>query len=226
MSALLLSGGLPIDPAIVLTGEHCKVIPYQSEHMVDLWELTKDFPQVFAYLPVGPFDSSDGLRENFDRVSATPDNFTFSIVSNTTHKVVGTFSYLAIREQMGVLEIGWILYSPAMQRRSIGTEAMFLITDYAVEKLNYRRIEWKCNAANQGSRNAALRYGHQFEGVFRQHMIVKGQNRDSAWFSILDSEWKSTLRGCYLEWLSGENLSSDGQQLRSLQELIKDARLL
>lgn len=164
------------------------------------------------------------MRECYDTIHSTPGNFTFSIVCNRTGKAVGTFSYLSIRASMGVLEIGSILFSPSMQRRAIGTEAIFLITDYAVNQLNYRRIEWKCNSLNKPSYNAALRYGYKFEGIFRQHMIVRGVNRDSAWFSILDCEWKHELEGAYREWLSNENFGPDGQQLNTLHSFITKRR--
>jgi RimJ/RimL family protein N-acetyltransferase len=119
---------------------------------------------------------------------------------------------------MGVIEVGHILYSPALQRTPLGTEAQYLLARYAFETLGYRRYEWKCNALNAPSRRAALRYGFVFEGVLRQHMIAKGRNRDTAFFSMLDSEWPART-AAFERWLAPENFDADGKQIASLSEL-------
>jgi RimJ/RimL family protein N-acetyltransferase len=119
---------------------------------------------------------------------------------------------------MGVIEVGHILYSPALQRTPLGTEAQYLLARYAFETLGYRRYEWKCDALNAPSRRAALRYGFVFEGVLRQHMIAKGRNRDTAFFSMLDSEWPAR-KAAFERWLAPENFDADGQQRTSLSEL-------
>jgi RimJ/RimL family protein N-acetyltransferase len=119
---------------------------------------------------------------------------------------------------MGVIEVGHILYSPALQRTPLGTEAQYLLARYAFEALGYRRYEWKCNALNAPSRRAALRYGFVFEGVLRQHMIAKGRNRDTAFFSMLDSEWPAR-KAAFERWLAPENFDADGKQRTSLSEL-------
>jgi len=119
---------------------------------------------------------------------------------------------------MGVIEVGHILYSPALQRTPLGTEAQYLLARYAFETLGYRRYEWKCNALNAPSRRAALRYGFVFEGVLRQHMIAKGRNRDTAYYSMLDSEWPQRKLN-FERWLSPDNFTADGRQKVSLSAL-------
>jgi len=213
-----ISGGLPIDDRVELNGRLCKVVPFKPSHVDELWEFVKECPAVFAYLPWGPFDNVESFRVALTGVSDIPGNFTFSIIRLDNNKVMGTFSYLSIRAPMGVLEIGWIIYSPAMQRSPIGTEAMYLIIKHAFEDLHFRRIEWKCNAENDKSRNAALRYGFRQEGIFRNHMIVKGRNRDSWWASIIDSEWNQLSRG-FLAWLDASNFNEEGEQIKSLRSL-------
>ena len=116
---------------------------------------------------------------------------------------------MEIRPAMRVVEVGHIVYSPALQRTPLATEAQFLLMRYAFETLGYRRYEWKCNALNAPSRRAALRFGFKFEGLFRQHMIAKGRNRDTAWFSILDSEWPAR-KAAFERWLAPENFDSNG----------------
>lgn len=125
---------------------------------------------------------------------------------------------MEIRPSMGVIEVGHILYSPALQRTPLGTEAQYLLARYAFETLGYRRYEWKCDALNAPSRRAALRYGFVFEGVLRQHMIAKNRNRDTAFFSMLDSEWPAR-KTAFERWLVPENFDADGKQRTSLSEL-------
>ena len=119
---------------------------------------------------------------------------------------------------MRVIEVGHIVYSPALQRTPLATEAQYLLARYAFETLGYRRYEWKCDALNAASRRAALRYGFTFEGIFRQHMIAKGRNRDTAWFSMLDSEWPAR-KAAFERWLAPENFAADGRQIVSLSAL-------
>ncbi len=129
-------------------------------------------------------------------------------------------SLMRIDPKHRVIEVGSILYSPLLQRTRGATEAMYLLMRYAFEDLNNRRYEWKCNALNAPSRSAALRLGFTFEGIFRQHMIAKGQNRDTAWFSIIDSEWPKAQKA-FESWLAPENFSAEGKQRKSLAELRK-----
>ena len=125
---------------------------------------------------------------------------------------------MEIRPAMRVIEIGHITYSPALQRTPLGTEAQYLFARYAFETLGYRRYEWKCNSLNAPSRRAALRFGFKFEGIFRQHMIVKGHSRDTAWYSMLDSEWPAR-KAAFERWLAPDNFDGAGRQRTSLATL-------
>jgi RimJ/RimL family protein N-acetyltransferase len=145
------------------------------------------------------------------------DPYSYAIVDRSG-QALGIATLMEIRPSMGVIEVGHILYSPALQRTPLGTEAQYLLARYAFETLGYRRYEWKCNALNAPSRRAALRYGFVFEGVLRQHMIAKGRNRDTAFFSMLDSEWPAR-KTAFERWLAPENFDADGQQRTSLSEL-------
>lgn len=127
-------------------------------------------------------------------------------------------SYLRITPEFGVIEIGHIWFAPQLQRTTAATEAIYLLARHAFDDLGYRRVEWKCNALNAASRRAAERFGFAFEGVFRKHQIVKGRNRDTAWYAIIDDEWP-IIRAGFQAWLSPENFDSDGWQIRSLGEL-------
>ena len=117
-----------------------------------------------------------------------------------------------------MIEVGHIWYSPALQRTRLATEAMYVMARHVFDDLGYRRYEWKCNALNEPSRRAAVRLGFTFEGVFRQHMVIKGENRDTAWYSMLDSEWPAA-KAAFEAWLRPENFDAEGRQLRSLAEL-------
>jgi RimJ/RimL family protein N-acetyltransferase len=130
----------------------------------------------------------------------------------------GYASYMRMDPAQGVIEVGNILLSPALQRTTAATEAMYLMACHIFEDLGYRRYEWKCNSKNEPSRRAALRLGFTFEGIFRQHMVVKGQNRDTAWFSMLDKEWPAR-KSSFEAWLDPANFDGDGRQRKSLAQL-------
>ena len=143
------------------------------------------------------------------------DPLFFTILENRQKEPVGLAAYLRITPIHRVIEVGHLLFGPALQKTPGATEAMYLMARHAFEDLGYRRYEWKCNALNTGSRTAAQRLGFAFEGIFRQHMMVKGQNRDTAWYSMLDSEWPD--RKAELEaWLRPENFGNDGAQRHPL----------
>jgi RimJ/RimL family protein N-acetyltransferase len=127
----------------------------------------------------------------------------------------GVASYLRITEEHGVIEIGHIWFGRDLRQTRAATEAIYLLSAHAFDDLGYRRLEWKCNALNDASRRAAERFGFSFEGVFRNHMVIKGENRDSAWYSITDDEWPE-LKRCYEAWLAPENFDEDGRQLKPL----------
>jgi RimJ/RimL family protein N-acetyltransferase len=133
-------------------------------------------------------------------------------------KAAGWASYMRMEPAHGVIEVGNIMLSPALQRTRAATEAMYLMARHVFEDLGYRRYEWKCNALNEPSRRAALRYGFTFEGIFRQHMVIKDQNRNTAWFSMLDSEWPARKR-VFETWLDPVNFNIEGLQQQGLTEI-------
>jgi len=170
---------------------------------------------LFRYLPYGPFAGFDDFKAWLDQRAASKDPLFFAIVDLETLAPQGMSSYLRMTPEHGVIEIGHIWFSPALQRTRQATEAIYLMSRHAFDDLGYRRLEWKCDALNDGSRRAAERFGFSFEGVFRQHLVVKGRNRDSAWYSILDGEWP-VIRAAFEAWLAPGNFDADGRQRQSL----------
>jgi len=177
-------------------------------------------PAIWSYLPEGPFESPARLEESLREAERSADPLRYTIVRASDHRPLGTASYLRITPEFGVIEIGHIWFGTPLQRTTGATEAIFLLARHAFDELGYRRLEWKCNALNAASRRAAERFGFTFEGVFRQHQVIKGRNRDTAWYSILDREWPA-VRAAFLAWLEPDNFDSDGRQRRSLTELRK-----
>jgi RimJ/RimL family protein N-acetyltransferase len=170
----------------------------------------------WMYLWDGPYLSEAAFLEDLARKAVSADPFFFSIVERTTGRAVGVASYLRITPKDRVIEVGSILFTPALQRTRGATEAMYLMARHAFETLGYRRYEWKCNALNAPSRRAAARLGFQFEGLFRQHMIVKGRSRDTAWFAMIDRDWPA-IRAAYDAWLDPSNFDADGRQRTPLR---------
>eukprot|EP00603_Paraphysomonas_imperforata_P006394 CAMPEP_0114413538 /NCGR_PEP_ID=MMETSP0103-20121206/910_1 /TAXON_ID=37642 ORGANISM="Paraphysomonas imperforata, Strain PA2" /NCGR_SAMPLE_ID=MMETSP0103 /ASSEMBLY_ACC=CAM_ASM_000201 /LENGTH=199 /DNA_ID=CAMNT_0001581623 /DNA_START=62 /DNA_END=658 /DNA_ORIENTATION=- len=190
-------------PAIdLLEGRTCRLEAFTTEHVTSLYESTvmEGAEDRFRYLP----EYSNPSREEFDswfhaKMSSTDPKY-YAIIDKSTGKVGGRQTFMSIRPEHGVAEIGHIHYSPLIARTTICTEGMFLMLQYLFDVLKYRRCEWKCNNANDASKRAAARFGFTAEGVFRQHLVIKGENRDTAWFSILDSEWDDKYRDAYLKW--------------------------
>lgn len=149
--------------------------------------------------------------------SLSVDPLFFAVIDRDSGKAEGRQALMRIDAAHGVIEIGSILWGPAIAGTRVATEAQFLFMAHAFEILGYRRYEWKCHNGNEPSKRAALRFGFAFEGIFRQHMVVKGQNRDTAWFAIVDNAWPA-LKRRYERWLSPDNFDSSGQQLQRLQD--------
>lgn len=145
--------------------------------------------KLWRYMPRGPFADAQDQAAFLREWQATPNVIAFTVRDTTTKNSLGSISLMSIRAEHGVAELGNIWYAPAAQRTKANTEACYLLLRHCFEDLGYRRMEWKCDARNEPSRNAALRLGFTFEGIFRQHMMIKGENRDTAWFAILDHEW-------------------------------------
>lgn len=176
----------------------------------------------WTYLPVGPFATFDDYDRWLRVMAAGIDPYFFTVVERATARPVGVASYLRIEPAAGAIEVGHINFSPLAQRTSVATDAMFLMMQHAFT-LGYRRYEWKCDALNTPSRDAAERLGFTYEGLFRQATIYKGRSRDTAWYSILDREFPA-LERAYLAWLAAANRTADGRQLRRLADLIAEAR--
>jgi RimJ/RimL family protein N-acetyltransferase len=172
----------------------------------------------FRYL----FEPAPQTRAEFDawaeRASSTKDPLFYAVIDKASGRAEGRQALMRITPEHGVIEIGSILWGPAIARTRIATEALYLFAAYSFDTLGYRRFEWKCDALNEPSRRAALRFGFSFEGIFRQHMVVKGKNRDTAWFAITDTDWPRIKAGMQA-WLAAENFDGEGRQRRKLQEL-------
>jgi RimJ/RimL family protein N-acetyltransferase len=180
-------------------------------------------PDIWTYLPDGPYESIEDYRRSLAAAAASEDPLYFAIVGLPDERPLGMCAYMRITPEFGVVEIGHIWLAPELQRTTAATEAVFLLASHVFDELGYRRLEWKCNSLNAPSRRAAERLGFTFEGVFRNHLVVKGRNRDTAWYSILDEEWP-TIRESFESWLSAENFDRNGRQLRSLGELMGVSR--
>jgi RimJ/RimL family protein N-acetyltransferase len=176
--------------------------------------------EVWRWLSDGPYAREEDLAEALAaKETGTAARF-FAIVPAETEAAVGYASLMRIDPANGVIEVGNVMFSPALQRTPSATEAMYLMARYVFEELGYRRYEWKCNAVNLPSRRAAERLGFTFEGVFRQHMVIKGQNRDTAWYAMLDGEWPERKRA-FEAWLAPENFDAEGRQRRGLTSFRK-----
>ena len=217
--------GAPVDdrPAprpgpVSLQGRFGRVERLSPAHAGDLWAAVKGHDRLWTYIAgYGPFSDAAGHAQ-WVATSLRHDDPYFYTIVDADNRAVGTFALMAIRPEQRVVEVGHVVYSPALQRSPLATEAEYLLARYVFETLGYRRYEWKCDSLNAPSRRAALRYGFTFEGIFRQHMISKGRNRDTAWFAMVDGEWPTRKRA-FERWLSPENFTAEGKQKVSLSSL-------
>jgi RimJ/RimL family protein N-acetyltransferase len=202
-----------------MQGRFCRLEPLALHHAESLHAanaLDKD-GRNWTYLPYGPFDSSSALAAWIDSFASGRDPQFYAIVDLQNDKAVGVASFMRIKPQSGAIEVGHINYSPLLQRTPAATEAMYLMMARAFD-LGYRRYEWKCDALNRPSRAAAQRLGFSFEGVFRQALVVKGRNRDTAWYAAMDHDWPA-LKAAFLQWLSPSNFDGQGRQRVGLSTL-------
>ncbi|MES2355442.1 MAG: GNAT family protein [Pseudomonadota bacterium] len=203
-----------------LAGRFCRLEPLNSaNHAADLfaaYSLDTDGKD-WTYLPYGPFDSLTSYSKWMDHTCSGADPLFFAIISEITGKAIGVASYLRIDPEAGSIEVGHLNFSPIMQQAPAATEAMWLMMNEAFS-LGFRRYEWKCNALNLPSRSAAQRLGFSFEGIFRQASIVKGHNRDTAWYAAIDQEFPA-LRKAFLAWLDLSNFDEQGKQRSQLSVL-------
>ena len=196
----------PIDPRRHLDGLF--EMGHADELALNLW----------AYLPYGPFADKTAMATWLRGCAGSPDPVFFALRDKATNNLAGMASFLEIRPALGVVEVGHIWFAPPFQHTPAMTEALFLMMSHAMDDLANRRLEWKCNALNQPSRVAALRLGFRFEGVFYNHLIPKGLSRDSAYYSLLDSEWPA-VRENFNQWLACDNFDQHGGQRHSLSTL-------
>lgn len=201
-----------------MEGRFCRVEPLDvTRHADELYRAncadTED--SVWTYLLHGPFSNFETYRHWMENTCLGDDPLFYAVINLKTRTAVGVASYMRIDPANGVIEVGHINYSPTLQRTAAGTEAMYLMMKRAFDELGYRRYEWKCDNLNVASKRAAQRYGFSFEGVFRQAVVTKGRNRDTAWFSIIDNDWPG-IKMAFEAWLSPENMGDEGQQKQPL----------
>jgi RimJ/RimL family protein N-acetyltransferase len=202
-----------------LDGETVRLEPLDvGRHGEDLFVASQGADETWRYLPYGPFANGAEFMSWLERHSATADPMAFAIIDRSARAARGIATFMSIVPEHGVIEIGHIWLSPQLQRTRQATEAIFVMSRHAFDVLGNRRLEWKCDAANEPSRRAAERFGFVYEGVFRQHRVIKARNRDTAWYSIIDSEWPSR-RAEFEAWLSAGNFDANGAQRISLSEI-------
>jgi RimJ/RimL family protein N-acetyltransferase len=190
-------------------------------HADSLWDAVRgpEHDHLWTWLFDGPFRERAAFDEALARKASTRDPLFFAIVDRASSRAIGYASYMRIEPAHRCIEVGGILYTPLLQRTAGATEAMYLMARRVFEELGYRRYEWKCDSQNEPSRRAALRLGFTFEGIFRQHMLVKGKNRDTAWYSMLDAEWPER-KAAFERWLAPPNFDESGRQRASLDSKV------
>lgn len=202
-----------------LDGRWVRLEPLARAHAAELHAANRDSNAIWDYLPYGPFSDEADYAAWVDSVAELADPLFFAVIDRATGRPGGVMSYLRITPASGSIEVGHICLSPRLQRTRAVSEAIFLLADWAF-KAGYRRFEWKCDALNLPSRRAAERFGFSWEGVFRQATVVKGRNRDTAWFAMTDGDWRC-LRPAWAAWLDPENFDAVGRQVRRLGDLTR-----
>jgi RimJ/RimL family protein N-acetyltransferase len=192
-----------------------------KRHGPDLWDAVRGHDHIWDYLPDGPYADVTLFNAWLAGCEQNKERYFYAILDRNG-RTLGIASLIDARLAMRIIEVGYIVYGAPLQRTPLATEAQYLLARYAFETLGYRRYEWKCNSFNMPSRRAAERFGFTYEGIFRQHMIVKGRNRDSAWYSMLDSEWLAR-KNAFERWLAPDNFGPDGRQKTSLAALHRAA---
>ena len=208
----------PRPARVVLDGRYARLEPLAATHAVDLYQASAapGAEGRFAYLFDLPPATSADMAAWIAKMTAGDEPLFSAVIDKASGRAAGRQALMRITPEHGVIEIGHILWGPAIARTRAATEALYLAARHVFDDLGYRRFEWKCNNLNEPSKAAALRFGFSFEGVFRQHMWGKGANRDTAWFSMLDREWPAIKRE-YERWLDPANFSPAGTQLSKLR---------
>ncbi|MBV8567592.1 MAG: GNAT family N-acetyltransferase [Methylobacteriaceae bacterium] len=227
-----LATDLPIGPPVdtgparrperrALSGRFVTLAPLDPAHHADaLYEGSHGAEKecIWYYLFEGPFADRAAFKAHVETKARSEDPLFYAILDKPSRRALGYATLMRIDPTHRTIEVGNIMYTPALQRTPGATEAMYLLAGYVFDELGYRRYEWKCNDLNAPSKHAAVRLGFSFEGVFRNHMIVKGRNRDTAWFAMLDSEWPQR-KATFERWLAPENFDADGRQRLALSAL-------
>lgn len=214
----------PAPQRIVMDGRYVRLEPLDAaRHGDELHEASSvaDIDDRFRYLPDLAPESRAAFQPWLDKAEASADPMYFAVIDKATGKVAGRQTLMRHDPGNGVIEIGHIYWGPLVSRKPAATEALYLFARHAFDDLRYRRFEWKCNNANEPSKRAAIRFGFTFEGVFRQHLVLKGQNRDTAWYSIIDGEWPK-VKAAFEAWLDPSNFDGEGRQKRRLEEFRGD----
>ena len=219
--------GCPAPKPVTLKGRFVTVEPYRrAEHLEALWDGLggMGINPLLLYFAQDDFSGIDDFASWLETVNTKSGWITHIFRDNATGKIVGMANYMRADPANGVVEIGGVAHGPEMKRSPLSTEAHYLMAKHVFEDLGYRRYEWKCDNKNEASKTTAARYGFSFEGVFRQHMISKHRNRDTAWFSMIDSEWP-LINDAFEAWLSPENFDAEGNQIRRLQDIRADLEM-
>ncbi|MBP3127377.1 GNAT family protein [Thalassospira sp. ER-Se-21-Dark] len=212
--------GCAMPPRKDMIGSHVIVSPLDvARDATQLFDANSKVPDGsrFAYLPTGPFADFTAYKAWLDGMNASNDPMLHTIIDKATDMAVGVAAFMRMDANNGVIEIGNINYAPALSKTIGGTEAMYLMMKRAFDELGYRRYEWKCDDQNAPSRAAATRYGFTYEGTFRNHMVYKGRNRDTAWFSVIVEEWPA-VKAAFEAWLAPDNFDEAGKQRKRLED--------
>ncbi|SPB17183.1 GCN5 family acetyltransferase [Caballeronia novacaledonica] len=210
---------------IGIDGRHCRIEPLDVDrHAADLFDAYAQAQdgRDWTYLFVGPFTDFDVFRDYLTKAAASADPLHYTVVDSASGKAVGTLALMRIEPVHGVIEMGSVTFSPLLKQTRISTEAQYLLMRYVFDELGYRRYEWKCDSLNAPSRKTALRLGFEFEGIFRQAIVYKGRNRDTAWYAIIDEDWPR-VRRAFERWLADDNFDASGKQRASLAQLRDEA---
>ncbi|MFT3973660.1 MAG: GNAT family protein [Amaricoccus sp.] len=213
----------PAPEGLRLDGAFVRLEPLTPAHAPALFAANAESEAIWDYLPYGPFADEAAYAAWVGSVSGSADPLFFAVVDPATGQPGGVMSYLRVTPASGSIEVGHICLAPRLQRTRAASEAIFLLADWAF-RAGYRRFEWKCDALNRPSRRAAERFGFSFEGVFRQATVVKGRNRDTAWFAMTDGDWRC-LRPAWATWLDTANFDADGRQRQRLGDLTAPCRV-
>lgn len=211
----------PFPPHVILQGQYCRLEPIADRHADSLFAAYQQAPdhRDWTYIPLERPEGLAQFRQYVASLASSVDPQHYAIIDPASSQPVGTLALMRIMPAVGSVEVGFVIYSPLLQRSTMATEAQFLLMQYAFDTLGYRRYEWKCDSLNSPSRKAALRLGFQFEGIFRQALVYKGRNRDTAWFSIIDRDWPM-LSQAYQQWLAPDNFDAVGKQRQRLQDFM------